>query len=328
MAPNDWTISPNPFLHSGASVAGIYGNMCLALLPAALGGVFLGGWDALLTLCVSTASALGSEALTQVALRRPVTLGDRSAAFSGVLLGLLLPANAPLSLVIMANLAAMGLAKQCFGGLGACPLNPVLVGLALAGIPGVLTGHLTMDPGRAFPPLPCLKGLPWTLLGSAGPGDAAGISLGDLVLWGGSRGIGASFPLGVLAGGLYLILRGMIRWQTSLWFLLGVLGLASAFCLHDPGGAVDPLFQLLTGNVLLGAFFLATDYGSSPASGPGRVLFGLGCGALTVVFRAWDVYGDGVVPACLFMGLLVPLLDRIRRGEPEERIRPILPSAR
>jgi electron transport complex protein RnfD len=116
----------------------------------------------------------------------------------------------------------------------------------------------------------------------------------------------------LLAGGLYLVIRGVIRWEIPLCFLVGVVVVSGIFWLADRAVYGSPLFHLLTGNVMIGAFFLSTDNASSPVNRWGMVCFGLGCGIVTVILRAWSIYPDGVVFACLLMNLFVPLLDKLK----------------
>ena len=145
MKAMDLTVSPGPHTHSGARITGVSYNLLLALLPAAIMGVSHYGFDALRVICASIASAMAAEALIQTVLRKPVTVADGSAAVSGFLLALILPASVPLYVVILANFAGIIIGKQCFGGLGANPLNPVLVGWAIVRITKTWAGFLDFD---------------------------------------------------------------------------------------------------------------------------------------------------------------------------------------
>ena len=318
----DLTVSPGPHIHSGARITGISYNLLLALLPAAIMGVSHYGFDALRVICASIASAMAAEALIQTILRKPVTIADGSAAVSGFLLALMLPASVPLYVVILANFAGIIIGKQCFGGLGANPLNPVLVGWAVVRITKTWAGFLDFDlmlvnydPGFMIRyPLAALK--------AGGTQAVAGHDLTSLFLGQQTGGIGSSAIICLLAGGLYLVLRGFIRWEIPLFFLLGVAVVAAIFKGVDSAVYAGPLFHIFTGYVMIGAFFLSTETASSPVNRWGMVVYGLACGSLTVVLRVWSVYPDGVVFACLLMNLFVPLLDKLKAKQiivrPEE----------
>jgi len=223
-----------------------------------------------------------------------------------------LPASVPLYVVILANFAGIIIGKQCFGGLGANPLNPVLVGWAIVRITKTWAGFLDFDlmlvnyePGFILQyPLAALK--------AGGTEAVSGHDLTSLFLGQQTGGIGASAVVCLLAGGLYLVLRGLIRWEIPLCFLVGVAVVAAIFRGVDSAAHAGPLFHILTGNVMIGAFFLSTETASSPVNRWGMVIYGLACGSLTVILRVWSVYPDGVVFACLLMNLFVPLLDKLK----------------
>lgn len=306
------TVSSSPHCHCGARISDVYYNFLLALLPAAAMGVYYYGFDAVRVIGASIASAMISEALAQKILRRPVTIADGSAAASGMLLALILPAGVPLYVVVVANVMGIFVGKQLFGGLGTNPLNPALVGWAIVRVTKAWAGFLDFDlmlvsytPG--FPiqyPLAVLKAR-----GAGGLGDVDYVAL---FLGQQTGGTGAPAILCLLIGGGYLAIRGFIRWQIALSYLLGVAGVSGIFWLTDSATFANPLFHLLTGNVAIAAFFLLTDSASSPISRWGMVVFGLVCGTLTVVLRAWSVYPDGVVFAGLLTSLFVPLFDKLR----------------
>ncbi|MBW1804661.1 MAG: RnfABCDGE type electron transport complex subunit D [Deltaproteobacteria bacterium] len=170
---------------------------------------------------------------------------------------------------------------------------------------------------------------PLAVLKAKGPSALSDFHLGALFLGQQTGGIGASAIVCLLAGGLYLIIRGTIRWEIPLcfiirgtirWeiplcFILGVTIISGVFWLANSTAYGSPMFHLLTGNVIIGAFFLCTDNASSPVNRWGMVVFGFGCGAMTIVLRAWSIYPDGVVFACLLMSLFVPLLDKLKAGQ-------------
>ncbi len=317
------TVSPAPHVHSGASISGIYYNTLIALLPATLFGVSLYGLDALGVVCASVASAIAVEALFQMLLKRPVSVADGSAAVSGLVLGLILPAGTPLYVVVVASLVGITIGKQCFGGLGANPLNPALVGWAAVRITKTWAGFLDFDLALANYDTGFLMAYPLAALKAEGLSGIARFNLVDLFLGKQSGGIGASATIWVLLGGLYLVVRGMIPWQIPLGFLLGMVSMGTIFWVSDPSTYANPLFHLLTGNAMIGAFFLLTESGSSPVNRWGMLIYGLCGGVFTIVLRAWSVYPDGVVFSALLVSLFAPLLDKLRKKQEIPATRPI-----
>ena len=309
----DLTVSPGPHSHRGTRLTGTSYDFLLAMLPAAVMGIYFYGFDALRVICASVASAMIAEALMQKILKRPVTIADGSAAVSGFLLALILPPNVPLYIIAVANFTGIIIGKQCFGGLGASPLNPALVGWAIIRITKTWAGFLDFDLMLINYDTGFILQYPLAVLKAKGPSAISHFDLTDLFLGRQTGGIGASAVILLLLGGVYLILRNSIRWEIPLSFLVGVLIVSGIFWLGNKANYANPFFHILTGNVMIGAFFLSTDNSSSPVNRWGMVVFGLGCGAMTVVLRAWSVYPDGVVFACLLMSLFVPLLDKLKK---------------
>ncbi|HBF42101.1 MAG TPA: electron transporter RnfD [Desulfobacteraceae bacterium] len=308
----DLTVSPSPHCHSGARVTGISYNFLLALLPAALMGVYYYGFDALRVICTSIASAMIAEVLIQKIFHKPVTIADGSAAVSGLLLALILPASVPLYLVVVANFIGIIIGKQCFGGLGANPINPALLGWAVIRITKAWAGFLDFDLALINYDTGFILQYPLAVLKAKGAAGVATFDLLSLFLGKQTGGIGASSIVWLLVGGLYLVARGIIRWKIPLCFLLGVVLVSAIFWMIDKTTYAGPLFHIFTGNVMIGAFFLSTDNASSPVNRWGMITFGLGCGAMTVILRVWSIYPDGVVFACLLMTIFVPLLDKLK----------------
>ena len=312
MKPLELIVSPSPHVHSGARLTGISYNLLLALLPAVVMGVYTYGFDAVRVICISISSAMIAEALIQKIFRKKITIADGSAAVTGLLLALLLPASVPYYVVVVANFIGIIVGKQCFGGLGANPLNPALVGWAVIRITKTWAGYLDFDLTLLNYDTGFIIQYPLAVLKAKGPGSLSDFHLLALFLGKQTGGIGASAIICILAGGLYLVLRGVIRWMIPLCFLLGVVLFSFIYWLGDRSAYANPLFHILTGNVMIGAFFLSTDNASSPVNRWGMVVYGLGCGALTVVLRSWSIYPDGVIFACLLMALFVPLLDKLK----------------
>jgi Na+-translocating ferredoxin:NAD+ oxidoreductase subunit D len=299
-----------PFWHSGDTIRVRSYHILLAALPAVLMGIYVYGVPALRVLALSIGGAMFWEWLFNRTMRRPSTIGDGNAAVIGLLLGMLLPATMPWYAVLVTSFVAVVIGKVIFGGIGCNPLNPTLVGMAIL----MLSWHSLVDFDAALTaydkdyymlyPLGAVKAF--------GAGVVERYSMSDL-LWGRQAGgIGSTFGLGLLVGGCYLMIRGFIRWEISLSFLAGLFVTALLFHLADPASYAGPLFHLLTGYSLIGAFFLATEDSSSPVNFVPMILYGLGGGVLTVLIRNIGAFPDGVVFAVLMMNVANPLLDKIR----------------
>jgi electron transport complex protein RnfD len=250
------------------------------------------------------------ELLMNFVTKRPTTIGDGNAAVIGLLFAMLLPATTPWWAVLAGTFVAVIIGKQIFGGLGCNPLNPTLVAIAIIELSwkslldfnGTLAGY---DMGfNMVYPLAALK--------SFGASVTADYSTFGLLMGQHAGGIGASFGLGLILGGLYLILRGYIRWEISVSFLVGVFVAALIFSIADPEKYANPVFHLLTGYTLIGAFFLLNEDSSSPVNVIPMLIYGAGAGVLTVLIRNIGAFPDGVVFAILMMNVANPMLDKIR----------------
>ena len=323
MKPLNLTVSPSPHCHSGTRITGVSFSFLLALLPAVVMGAYYYGFDAIRVMGASVASAMLAEALFQGVLRKPITIADGSAAVSGLLLALILPASVPLYVVVVANFAGIIIGKQCFGGLGANPLNPALVGWAIIRITKTWAGFLDFDLMLINYDTGFILQYPLAVLKAKGPAALSTFDTTALFLGKQTGGLGASAIICLLLGGLYLVIRGAIRWEIPLCFFLGVIIVSGAFWMADKTAYANPLFHLLTGNVMIGAFFLATENGSSPVNRWGLLVFGLGCGIFTVILRVWSIYPDGVVFSCLLMSLFVPMLDKLKAKQTVARPTPL-----
>lgn len=311
MKAADLIVSPGPHWHSGARQATIVYHTLLALVPAAVWGILQYGLDAARVISLSVACAMLAEWASRKLFRKPNTTPDGTAALSGLLLALILPASTPWHMILIANVLGIVVGKQCFGGLGANPLSPVLVGYAALRITTPWAGHLDFDLALINYQVGYPLEYPLAVLRAKGAMALAHLPLGDLFLGKQSGGIGAAGILWLLIGGLYLMLRGFVPWRIPLGFLLGACVTAGIFWVADQQLYANPLFHLLTGNLMIGAFFLASDSSSSPVNRWPMLIFGFGCGLLTIVFRAWSNHADSVIFAILLMNLCVPLLDRL-----------------
>jgi len=299
-----------PFWHNGNTVRARSYNIMVAALPAVLMGIYLYGVPALRVMALAVAGAMFWEWLFNQAMRRPSTIGDGNAAVIGLLLGMLFPATMPWYAVIVTTFVAMVVGKLIYGGVGCNPLNPALVGFAILMLSW--RSLIDFDTALARYDMDFYMLYPLGAAKAFGAGVVERYSMSDF-LWGRQAGgIGATFGLGLLAGGCYLMVRGFIRWEISLSFLAGLILTALLFHLADPGKYAGPVFHVLTGYSLIGAFFLATEDSSSPVNFIPMILYGLGGGFLTVLIRNIGAFPDGVVFAVLMMNVANPLFDKIR----------------
>ncbi len=304
------TVSAPPFWHTGAGVSRTSLITMAALLPAAVAGVAHYRIGALAVIGLSVGSCMLVELVMQMLLKRPMTLGDGSAALTGLLLALLLPAGAPWWLVVVGAASAMIVGKQIFGGLGSNPLNPVLVGWIMIRI----SWGLHMDADVTLINMANLEGL--TPLAALRGGYVEMVNLKDVML-GHVVGFIGSSGLLVLLGGIVLLALRLIKWEVSVGFLvgafLGFLLLGSKILPEGVEASVSPLLLMFCSPVMLGAFFLAPDPPSSPSQPVAMWIFGVGAGFLAVAIQVFGYYYDAGIPfGILLMSLTCPLLDKIR----------------
>jgi electron transport complex protein RnfD len=299
-----------PYLHSRRSISGKSYQIMLATLPALAMGFYHYGIPAVGAVALAVSSAMFWELLMNILMGRPISIGDGNAAVIGLLLAMLLPATTPWWIILVGTLVALLVGKHVFGGLGCNPLNPTLVSLAILFLSW--KGLLDFDTRLVNYDLPFEMAYPLSALKNFGISVVPNYSLFGLFMGQQSGGIGATFGLGLVIGGIYLILRGYIRWEISLSFLAGVFLSALAFNLADPLKYAGPIFHLMTGYTLIGAFFLATEDSSSPVNFLPMLIYGFCGGVLTVLIRSIGAFEDGVVFALLMMNVANPLLDKIR----------------
>ncbi len=296
---SNFTVSLSPHVRDEDSTRRIMLRVCLALAPAAVFGVVVFGWRALLVLALSVAAAVCTEWLTQKCLKRPVTISDCSALVTGLLLGLTLPPHAPWYVPVCGSVFAILIAKQVFGGLGGNFVNPALAGRAF--LLACWPVQMTSWPAPAF--VDAISSAT-PLADPAFAGSTNALLNAVLGLIPGT--IGETCKIALLLGGAYLLLRRVIDWRIPVAYLGSLLLLSYAF-----GG--DGLLAVCTGGVILGAFFMATDYVTSPVTPYGKLLYGLGCGLITFAIRRWGAYPEGVTYAILLMNVASPLIDRACR---------------
>jgi electron transport complex protein RnfD len=299
-----------PFWHNKTSISAKNYNIMLAALPATVIGICQYGAPALGVVALAMSCAMIWELLMDFVMKRPPSIVDGSAALTGLVFAMLLPATTPWWLVLVGTFVAIIVGKQIFGGIGCNPLNPALVALAIITLSW--KGLVNFDEALVNYDLGFSMVYPLGAVKHFGASAATDYSIYGLLMGQQPGGIGSIFGLGLIIGGLYLILRGFIRWEISISFLAGIFVTAYLFNISDPEKYACPAFHLLTGYTLIGAFFLATEDSSSPVNFIPMLIYGLGAGVLTVLIRNIGVFVDGVVFAVLMMNVANPLIDKIR----------------
>lgn len=286
------TLSVSPHIHSGRSTRRIMLDVLIALLPATAAGAIIFGLRSLLVVAVTVAACVGFEALFNLAAKKPIPVGDLSAAVTGLLLALNLPANIPLWQCVIGALFAMVVVKGLFGGLGANPVNPAITArvFMLVAFGAMAQAAFPVDAVSSATPL----------------ASEEATSLMDLFLGNHGGAIGETCAAALLLGGIYLIVRRIITWHIPVAFI-GTVFLTSF--LMEGMDPVAGLAAVLSGGLLIGAIFMATDYVTSPATPWGKIIFGLGAGLITFLIRYFGVYPEGVSFAILFMNIITPYIS-------------------
>lgn len=303
-------VSHAPFLHSGSSISARNYNIILAALPAVLFGLFRYGMPAVSVFSLSVSTAIIWELLLNRLMKRKISIGDGSAALIGLLFAMLLPATSPWWLVITGTFVAILVGKQIYGGIGGNPFHPTLVAVAILMLSW--KDLFDFDASLVNYDFNFIAVYPLGALKQIGVSAIESFSAGDLLIGKQTGAIGTTFGLGLIVGGLYLMARRIARWEISVSFLTGVTITALIFNLAAPTRFAGPVFHLLTGYTLIGAFFLATEDSSSPVNFIAMLLYGAAGGILTVLIRNIGAHIDGVVFAILIINILNPILDKIR----------------
>lgn len=307
-------VSVPPHVHSGNSVRKMMLHKAGALAPIVFAGWFFFGIPALKIVCISAVAAVLTEFLGRKVLGMPGSIRDGSALVTGLLLGLLLSSYAPWWLPVLGAFVAVIVGKQLFGGIGNHPFNAVLVGWTFLQVSyGSIMEEVPLPSPKFFlAPGDYLAYSPLFTLKDSGVEAVVYVPWMHYI-WGNVPGyIGTVSVLAVLLGGAYLLYTRIITWHIPLSFICSAWIFAFIFWKIDPQVYANPTFHIVSGWILLGSFFLATEKGSSPVTAPGMILYGIGCGVLTMIIRMWGGHIEGVPFAILLMNGATPLLDRIR----------------
>ncbi len=330
-------VAPSPHVRGTVSTARLMWTVVATLAPAAAWSVYLFGLPALTVIVATVACCAAGEALCQLAMKKPISLKDGSAVLTGLILALTLPPGLPLWICAIGSVVAVIVAKGVFGGLGQNLFNPAMTGrvFLLIAFPGPLTRWLvprgTGDtlfghPVTAYDAtgkmvevsannVDVITGAtPLGLLTEKGTAAVAALSDQSAVFFGQVNGsLGETSALLLLLGGLVLLWRRVITWHIPVSFLGTVALFAAITNAIDSTAFAGAPFHLFTGGVMIGAWFMATDYVTSPMHATGKLIFGAGCGILTMAIRLWAGYPEGVSFAVLLMNATVPLLDNYFR---------------
>ncbi|MEE0808864.1 MAG: RnfABCDGE type electron transport complex subunit D [Acutalibacteraceae bacterium] len=289
-------IMVSPHIHSGKSTTGIMRDVLISLIPATVAGILIFGLRALLVIAVCVLSSVAFEAVFNIIVKKQQTIGDLSAAVTGLLLALNLPADIPVWQCVIGSLFAIVIVKCLFGGIGQNLVNPAITArvFMLVAFTSIATPSFPVDSVASATPLVAEK-MPSLLT----------LFIGN---YGGA--IGETSTAALLLGGIYLLIRRVISWHIPVVFI----GTVFIFSLFMEGfNAIEALSLIMSGGVFIGAFFMATDYTTSPSTSWGKVIFGLGAGLLTCLIRYFGTYPEGVSFAILFMNILTPYISRWTR---------------
>jgi len=300
-----FVVSTSPHIRIDEDTSGIMRAVNMSLLPTLIASAYIFGWRVLLVVALSVFSCIVSEVISQKLLGKKITVRDGSAAVTGILFAFTLPPQVPLWMVVIGAVIAIFLVKQLFGGLGYNIFNPALAARAvlLSSWPTCMTGWTSpvlsfcgADAITSASPLNIVKmhlaqPLPsyWSLFIGNVPGS-----------------IGETCKLTLLIGAAILLIKNIIDWRIPVSFI-GVVALLSILFKRDP------VFEILSGGLILGAFFMATDMVTAPTTRKGKIIFGAGCGAITSLIRVYGGFPEGVCYSILFMNCLTPLIDKYVR---------------
>lgn len=310
--PDMLVVSSSPHIRSNESVKRIMLDVIIALVPAAIGSVYFFGLNALKLILLSIASALFFEAAIQKLFKKEITINDYSAIVTGILIAFNLPANAPWWIPVFGSGFAIIIVKQCFGGIGSNFMNPALAARAvlLASWPDIMSNFVLpgVDAVTGSTPLAIMK------YGAADAGASATVaqaaqelpSIMDMFIGNIGGAIGETSAILLLIGALYLIIRKVINWKIPVVYIG-----STAILLLILGVEMNQLiYHILGGGLILGAFFMATDYSTTPVTPVGQIIFALGAGILTALIRVKGGFPEGVSYSILLMNVASPLIEK------------------
>lgn len=293
--------SISPHFSSKRTTQNIMLDVIIALMPAAVASVIIFGLRSLLIICVCIASCVLSEFAFEKLCRRENTVPDLSAIVTGMLLAFNLPVSIPIWQAILGSITAIIIVKQLFGGIGQNFANPAITAriIMLTAFSGTMTTWVSPDTDAVSSATPLV----------AAAKNSSLPSYLDLFLGKHGGCLGETCALALILGGIYLLIRQVITWHTPVAFI-GTVALMSLIC------GKDPLYQILAGGLLLGAFFMATDYATSPSTKWGKIIFGIGCGLITILIRFWGNLPEGVSFSILLMNIFTPYISKLTRNKP------------
>ncbi|HSR88146.1 MAG TPA: RnfABCDGE type electron transport complex subunit D [Pontiella sp.] len=315
--PAKLIVSNSPHMRDKPTINRIMFTVVAAMAPACIAAVLFFGLAALKVLVLSVISCVLAEEGWNRLMKRPSTWKDGSALLSGILLGMNLNAGAPWWICVLGGILAMILGKQLYGGLGYNPFNPVLVARVglLIGFPGIMTTWNKPELGKW-----AIDGVTTaTPLGLA-PGETF---IKDMLLGNVGGCLGETSAIALIIGGAILLYFKLIKWEVPLSFIGTVFVITGLAHVVNPEDYHSPFVHVLSGGLLLGAFFMATDMVTSPITRKGAWIFGFGCGLITSLIRLWGSYPEGVSFAILFMNALTPLIDRGTIRKPFGYVAPV-----
>lgn len=327
-----WIVSSSPHAHSGDSVRKIMLAVLIALCPAMAAALRNFGWDALRLTAVCVSACVLGEWCVRKLMRRDAGIDDLSAVVTGVLLAFNLPPRLPSWMAAAGALVAIVIAKQVFGGIGYNPFNPALIGriFLLVSFPAQMTTLWSQwnipSPAAGVDAVATATPLAMAKMGLAAgqaPFDFDAMTALQFFIGSKNGSIGEVSGLALLLGGLYLLYKRCIYWQTPVFFIGTVAVFSGLLRVIDPAHNMGPVFHVLSGGLMLGAFFMATDMVTTPVTRKGMAIFGLGCGIVTMIIRRWGGYPEGVAFSILLMNAVTPLINTACRprvfGKARER---------
>lgn len=302
---NKLELSSSPHVHSKWSTKKVMWFVVLSLIPPLISGVIFFGTYQLLIVLICVFFAVSTEAIIKKIRRKKITIDDGSAVITGLLLGLILPPNFSLTAAAIGSIFSIAIGKELFGGLGFNIFNPALIGRAFlqAAFPVAMTTwskpNFSVDTISSATPLAAYKF------------DRVLTKLEPMIIGNISGSIGETSAIAILAGGIFLITVGIVNWRIPISMIIGMILFSGIFWIIDPIKYPNPLFHIFAGGFLLGAFYMATDWVTSPVTSKGMWIYGFCISLIIVVIRIFGGLPEGVMYSILIMNAFVPLINRL-----------------